>query len=123
METTGNRGSVISGRRADYLLLIPLFVIFSCGSNQTEELKKENQRLRQESILKDSANKNFIRSFNQIVGNLNFISETEKAIALKIKTNRKLSKADKNKIAEDVEKINLLMQQNKNIADTLKDNL
>ena len=103
--------------------LLALCIIISCGNDREEELKKENERLKQEAVLKDSANKNFIRSFNQIVGNLNFISETEKAIAQKIKTNRKLSKDDKNKIAEDVEKINLLMQQNKSIADTLKDNL
>ena len=100
-----------------------LSVIFSCGNNQAEKLKKENELLKQEAILKDSANKNFIRSFGRIVNNLNFISETEKTIVLKIKANRKPTKNDKSKIAEEIEKINLLMQENKSIVNILNDNL
>lgn len=100
-----------------------LFALFSCNGDKIEELKKENEKLLQESVRKDSANKKFISSFNQIVDNLNFINESEKTIALKMKSTHKLSKEDKAKISEDVDKINELMLQNKNISDTLKNNL
>jgi len=101
------------------LLLFPL--VYSCGNNQeAEQLQKENERLRTESAFKDSAIKKFTRSFNQIIDNLNFITETEKSIVLKVKKNKKLLADDKKKIEEDVKMISTLIQQNKNIADTMK---
>ena len=104
-----------------FLFLIS--VLFSCNGDKIAELQKENEQLKLETLKRDSVNKKFVRSFSQIVDNLNFISETQKTISLKVKNKHKLTKEDKDTIAENVEKINLLMQQNKNISDTLKNNL
>lgn len=103
------------------LLIFPL--IYSCSNNgQVEQLQKENEKLKKESASKDSAIRKFTRSFNQIIDNLNFITETEKSIVLKVKKNRKMGSVDKKKITEDVKMIGTLIQQNKSIADTMKKN-
>jgi len=62
------------------MLLFPL--MYSCSNNEeTEQLKKENEKLKKEFSFKDSTIKKIIRSFNQIIDNLHAITETEKAIA------------------------------------------
>src|SRR3989304_4327919 len=103
------------------MLLFPL--MYSCSNNEeTEQLKKENEKLKKEFSFKDSTIKKIIRSFNQIIDNLHAITETEKAIAFTVRKNKKLMPDDKNKITEDVKMINSLIQQNKNIADTMRKN-
>src|SRR3989304_4009258 len=80
------------------------------------------KKMRKEFSFKDSTIKKIIRSFNQIIDNLHAITETEKAIAFTVRKNKKLMPDDKNKITEDVKMINSLIQQNKNIADTMRKN-
>lgn len=109
--------------KTKFLLLMLIAHLFSCNTGQIKELKKENERLQNEAARKDSAVKNFLYSFNKIVENLNFINEAEKAIALKIKENKKLSETDKKLIIEKVEMINSCIKQNKNISDTLRSSL
>ncbi len=107
------------------IILLSAFItlLLSCSTDppaQLAELQKENQLLKVESMIKDSTIKKFVRSFNQIMCNLDSIAATQKAISVKMKGKKKMQSVEKEKVMQDIEMINSLMEQNKNIASTMK---
>ena len=111
--------------RAGQLALVgALALAAGCSQDQTSGggpgLKAENEKLKKESSQKDSTIKKFIGSFNQIINNLGTITETQKAIAGKVKNRRKLNKDDKAKISAYVDTINVLIEQNKQITESMR---
>lgn len=107
-----------------FILPFAFFILICSCNNEdagtSQQLRNENQILKNESAHKDSTIKKFVRSFNQIMINLDSIAATEKSITLIIKTKKKMKPDDKNKVSEQVKMITTLMEQNKSIADEMK---
>jgi uncharacterized protein (DUF3084 family) len=95
-------------------LILPLAILAGCNKGtdtEVENLKLENERLRSESMVKDSTLNSFFSSYNEIEENLALIKEKERLI-------RKAGAGDisadaKNRITEDLTLIAELMEKNK----------
>lgn len=103
------------------IFLIPVVMLFGCNQgNETEieNLMSENDRLREESMAKDSTLNSFFASYNEIEENLAVIKEREKLI-------RKADDGDlnvdsKHRITEDLTLIAELMEKNKQTIAALR---
>ncbi|MFO7722297.1 MAG: hypothetical protein R6V49_03645 [Bacteroidales bacterium] len=103
------------------ILLLPLAILAGCNKgtdSEVENLKLENERLRTESVTKDSTLNSFFTSYNEIEENLAMIKEKERLI-------RKAGEGDispdaKNRITEDLTLIAELMEKNKQTIASLR---
>lgn len=98
-----------------YVLVASIFV--SCqntGNNEElEKLKAENARLQGEAYSRDSTINDYLMSFNQIQENLAVIREKENIITINAKSGNELQQDDRDKINNDIQLINELMEKNK----------
>jgi uncharacterized protein (DUF3084 family) len=102
-------------------LILPLAILAGCNKGtdtEVENLKLENERLRSESMVKDSTLNSFFSSYNEIEENLALIKEKERLI-------RKAGAGDisadaKNRITEDLTLIAELMEKNKQTIASLR---
>jgi uncharacterized coiled-coil protein SlyX len=102
-------------------LMLPLAILAGCNKGtdtEVENLKLENERLRTESVTKDSTLNSFFSSYNEIEENLALIKEKERLI-------RKAGAGDistdaKNRITEDLTLIAELMEKNKQTIASLR---
>ncbi len=109
------------------LLLLAAMVAFSCTSRkikeQSNELTLENQRLKKEASAKDSVINAMFKSFNIIEENLTEITSREQIIAQSTADEKNLSEDIREKIMEEIQTINNLMEENRNRISDLKNQL
>ncbi len=106
------------------LLLIPLFL--ACGreaKKQAEELKLRNDSLMGQTMQKDEAINEFIRSINDIQGTLDTIKMKENIINLSTDRGGELKLSAKEQIKNDIQTIYSLMQKNKETVAALSKKL
>lgn len=106
------------------LLLIPLFL--GCGreaKKQAEELKSKNDSLLSQTMQKDEAINEFIRSINDIQGTLDTIKMKENIINLSTDRGGELKLSAKEQIKNDIQTIYSLMQKNKETVAALSKKL
>lgn len=107
------------------ILLLPLaFLIFSCDQGpdpEIENLRAENERLRTESIVKDSTLNSFLASYNEIEQNLAIIREREKLI--RKEGTGDVSPDARKRITEDLTVIAELMEKNRQTISNLRSQL
>lgn len=97
------------------LLLIPVFVA-SCGreaKKKAEELQARNDSLMNQTMQKDEAINEFVRSINDIQGTLDTIKMKENIINLSTERGGELKQTAKDQIKSDIQTIYTLMLQNK----------
>lgn len=102
------------------LLLIPVF--FACGRSaekKAEELQARTDSLMSQTMQKDEAINEFIRSINDIQGTLDTIKQKENIINLTTDRGGELKLSAKDQIKNDIETIYSLMQKNKETISAL----
>jgi chromosome segregation ATPase len=106
------------------LYFIPVFLLFvACNNKEVEKLKLENQQLLTLTNSKDSIINDFFGSFDQIEGNLSQIKAKEGVITQSAGKNNELSQDARQKINDDIQSINDLMEKNKQAIASLKKKL
>lgn len=106
------------------LLMIPLFL--ACGreaKKQAEDLKSRNDSLMSQTMQKDEAINEFIRSINDIQGTLDTIKMKENIINLTTDRGGELKLSAKDQIKNDIQTIYGLMLKNKETVAALSKKL
>jgi chromosome segregation ATPase len=96
------------------LLLIPVF--FACGreaKQKAEELQSRNDSLLSQTLQKDEAINEFVRSINEIQGTLDTIKMKENLINLSTDRGGEMKISAKEQIKSDIQSIYSLMEKNK----------
>lgn len=102
------------------LLLIPVFI--ACGreaKKQAQEMQAKNDSLLSQTMQKDEAINEFIRSINEIQGTLDTIKQKENIINLTTDRGGELKLSAKEQIKNDIQTIYSLMQKNKETLSAL----
>ncbi|MCX6231880.1 MAG: hypothetical protein NTZ33_10090 [Bacteroidetes bacterium] len=106
------------------LYLIPVILLFvACNNKEVEKLKLENQKLLTLTNAKDSIINDFFGSFDQIEGNLSQIKAKEGVISQNAAKNNEISQDARQRINDDIQSINDLMEKNKQAIASLKKKL
>lgn len=106
------------------LLMIPLFI--ACGREarkQAEELQSKTDSLMSQTMQKDEAINEFIRSINEIQGTLDTIKMKENIINLTTDRGEELKLSAKDQIRNDIQTIYSLMEKNKQTIASLSKKL
>ncbi len=106
------------------LLLIPVF--FACGRDakkKAEELQAKTDSLMSQTLQKDEAINEFVRSINEIQGTLDTIKMKENIINLSTDQGGELRISAKEQIKSDIQSIYLLMEKNKQTIASLTSKL
>jgi len=106
------------------LLLIPVF--FSCGreaKKRAEELQAKTDSLMSQTLQKDEAINEFVRSINEIQGTLDTIKMKENIISLSTDRGGELKISAKDQIKSDIQSIYSLMEKNKQTIASLTSKL
>ncbi len=90
---------------------------------EVELLKKENERLKAELVEQDSAVSQSFRLLNEIEDNLSLITQKEKLITMSRTSGPELPNDQKDRIVNDIQLINSLMEQNRNKIASLQERL
>jgi chromosome segregation ATPase len=99
-----------------YLLLLLVPVVFACGreaKQKAEELQSKTDSLMTQTMQKDEAINEFIRSINEIQGTLDTIKQKENIINLTTDRGGELKLSAKDQIKNDIQTIYSLMEKNK----------
>ncbi|MDP1623538.1 MAG: hypothetical protein Q8M08_14495 [Bacteroidales bacterium] len=105
-----------------YLLLLLIPVFFACGraaEKKAQELQSKTDSLLSETMQKDEAINEFIRSINDIQGTLDTIKQKENIINLTTDRGGELRLSAKDQIKNDIQTIYSLMQKNKETINAL----
>ncbi len=103
------------------LYFISVFLLFvACNKKEVEKLKLENQQLLAEANSKDSVINEFFGSFEQIEGNLAEIKSKEGIISQNASQNNEIEQDARQRINDDIQVINDLMERNKEVIASLK---
>ena len=106
------------------LFLIPAF--FACGraaEKKAQELQSKTDSLMNQTMQKDEAINEFIRSINDIQGTLDTIKQKENIINLTTDRGGELKLSAKDQIKNDIQTIYSLMQKNKATINALSKQL
>ncbi len=105
-----------------YLLLLLIPVFFACGreaKKKAEELQARSDSLMSQTLQKDEAINEFIRSINEIQGTLDTIKMKENIINLNTDRGEELKLSAKDQIKNDIQSIYGLMAKNKETINAL----
>ncbi len=105
-----------------YLLLLLIPVFFACGraaEKKAQELQSKTDSLLTQTMQKDEAINEFIRSINDIQGTLDTIKQKENIINLTTDRGGELKLSAKDQIKNDIQTIYGLMQKNKETISAL----
>ena len=109
-----------------YLLLLLIPVFFSCGraaEKKAQELQSKTDSLMGQTMQKDEAINEFIRSINDIQGALDTIKQKENIINLTTDRGGELQVSAKEQIKNDIQSIYSLMLKNKESLNALSKKL
>ncbi len=105
-----------------YLLLLLIPVFFACGreaKKKAEELQARTDSLMSQTLQKDEAINEFIRSINEIQGTLDTIKMKENIINLSTDRGGELKLSAKDQIKNDIQSIYGLMEKNRETINAL----
>ncbi|MCX6266375.1 MAG: hypothetical protein NTW16_03330 [Bacteroidetes bacterium] len=105
-----------------YFLLLLIPVLFACGraaEKKAQELQSKTDSLMSQTMQKDEAINEFIRSINDIQGTLDTIKQKENIINLTTDRGGELKLSAKDQIKNDIQSIYGLMQKNKETINAL----
>jgi len=105
-----------------YLLLLLIPAFFACGhaaEKKAEELQSKSDSLMAQTMQKDEAINEFIRSINEIQGTLDTIKQKENIINLTTDRGGELKMSAKDQIKNDIQSIYSMMLKNKETLNTL----
>lgn len=105
-----------------YLLLLLIPVFFACGreaKKKAEELQARTDSLMSQTLQKDEAINEFIRSINEIQGTLDTIKMKENIINLSTDRGGELKLSAKDQIKNDIQSIYGMMQKNQETINAL----
>lgn len=109
-----------------YLLLLLIPVFFACGraaEKKAQELQSKTDSLVSQTVQKDEAINEFIRSINEIQGALDTIKQKENIINLTTDRGGELQVSAKEQIKNDIQSIYGLMLKNKESLNALSKKL
>jgi len=109
-----------------YLLLLLIPVFLSCGreaKKKAEELQARTDSLMSQTLQKDEAINEFVRSINEIQGTLDTIKMKENIINLSTDRGGELKLSAKDQIKSDIQSIYSLMEKNKETLNALNKKL
>jgi hypothetical protein len=114
-------------RRIIFLLiaLLPL-ALFSCKEKEKkmiEDLTRENEILKAESLVKDSSINEYFKILNEIEHNLSLVKTTESIISKDALADSELKDDTRERINQDIQMINDLMAKNKRAINLLNKKL
>lgn len=101
-----------------FAAVISSFTLFACNGDKIKDLEKRNNMLSDQTVLQDSLLNDFMKAFNDFEDNLSLIKEKEALIAVEAGENE-LRPDQKERILEDIQMINDLLDQNRNLIDEL----
>lgn len=109
---------------------LSLFILAACGNDELEnklaQLNEENNELKQQLNSQegeaDEAIGSFVEAFNEIQDNLNAIKEKEKLLTVQA-GNPEFEMNEKERILNDIQSINELIQKNKKTISALRGKL
>ena len=94
------------------MILVASTALFSCNQEKMSQLEEQNRQLAEDRSRQDSLLNDFLGAFNDIENNLSTIKEKENLIALSAGDNE-LKSDQKDRIVQDIQSINELLDQNK----------
>ena len=107
-------------KRSIFFALVATVLAVGCNQDKLNQLEQANLQLNETTARQDSLLNDFLHSFNEIEDNLALIKEKEQLIEMSSE-DPELSLNQKDRILEDIQSINSLMGQNKElIADLNK---
>ncbi|MEM7659227.1 MAG: hypothetical protein AAF399_24110 [Bacteroidota bacterium] len=92
--------------------------LFGCNQDKLDQLNSQNQQLQSDRARQDSLLNDFMATFNAFEENLELIKEKEQLISLEAKGAEMRTEA-KDQVIEDIQMINDLLDQNRQIIDEL----
>ena len=107
------------------IVSLGLFLLASCHNykQDAEKLTMERDSLTAEAAMKDSSIVGYLSDFNEIMTRLDSIKSIEKLVTVKSAERREMSYSQKQKILEDIELLNDLLQKNKDQVNALQKKL
>lgn len=99
-------------------ILLSSILMFSCNGDKIDSLEKQNAALLSQKTTQDSLLNDFMNTFNTFEENLEAIKERENLIALSAEGDN-LRTDQKEKIIDDIQMINTLLEQNRMLIDEL----
>lgn len=104
-------------KRFAFLLVVAIFALTGCNQDKLKALEAQNQQLITEAQTKDSILGEFMASFNEFDENLELIKQRENLITNT--SDPEMRTSGKEKILEDIQLINGLLEENRRIIDEL----
>ncbi|MFP4556575.1 MAG: hypothetical protein ACLFNU_06875 [Bacteroidales bacterium] len=108
------------------IIILVTAVFFSCKEKEKQEIKRltqEVETLKAESHAKDSAITNFFRILNDIDSNLSLIMQKEQVIAKNAALGNEMQQDVRERIQQDINTINELMNKNNSAISKLQSQL
>lgn len=101
--------------------LVLIFSLASCNQEELDKLKEENQQLEQKADQKDSSINDMMATFNEIENNLAEIKAREQMVEISREgdTEGGAQYDRTEKIKEDIQMINYLLEENKKMIENL----
>ncbi len=106
-------------KRTALILLVAAFGFFGCNKDKIKALETQNQQLTEEAMMKDSLLGEFMTSFNEFEDNLEMIRQRENLVSTNA-ADPEMRRNGKEKIMEDVQMINGLLEENRRIIAELE---
>lgn len=102
-----------------------LLMLASCHNykQDVERLTMERDSISAEAATKDSSIVDYLNDFNEIMTRLDTIKSIEKLVTVKSADRREMSYSQKQKILEDIDLLNELLQKNKDQVNNLQKKL
>ena len=104
------------------LITLATLSLTSCNKGKVDELTKKTQELARINQLQDSLLNDFMMYFNDFEDNLSLIKEREQIISMST-DDAEFEVDRKQKVLDDIQMINSLLDENKAIIDSLSDRL
>ena len=107
------------------VVTLGLFMLASCHNykKDAERLTMERDSLNVQAAMKDSSIVDYLSDFNEIMTRLDSIKSIEKLVTVKKTDQREMSYSQKQKILEDIDLLNDLLQKNKDQVNALQKKL
>lgn len=104
------------------LAVITFCLLTSCNDEKLKQLESENMQLKQTAARQDSILNDFLHTFNQVESNLQTIKNREQMLTMRT-NDPEFRSGEKTQMVDDIQTINELMAQNKQMIADLSSKL
>lgn len=108
-----------------FVLVLGIVALSACHNykKDAQQLAITRDSLQQETALRDASIAGFLNDFSEIQANLDSIKKIEKLVTVQSNSNRELNANQKQRILEDINLLNDLLQRNKQLTASLQKKL